>query len=79
MAQGGDITHEDGSGGESVFGGLFADEAAGLSLPHDSAGLLSMANSGKDTNGSQFFLTFGIGFGIMGFAFQIFQHQKCWA
>ena len=59
MAQGGDITHEDGSGGESIYGGKFEDERRGLQLPHDSAGLLSMANSGPASNGSQFFVTFG--------------------
>ncbi len=58
VIQGGDFIFQNGSGGESVFGKKFKDERAGLQRKHDRRGLLSMGNSGKNSNSSQFFLTF---------------------
>ncbi|EGD83086.1 cyclophilin [Salpingoeca rosetta] len=58
MVQGGDIVRGDGSGGDSIYNGKFNDEKPGLKLKHDKRGIVSMANSGKNTNTSQFFLTF---------------------
>uniref|UniRef100_A0A3B5Q595 Peptidyl-prolyl cis-trans isomerase n=1 Tax=Xiphophorus maculatus TaxID=8083 RepID=A0A3B5Q595_XIPMA len=68
MIQGGDFTEGTGRGGESIYGGYFEDE--NFILKHDKAFLLSMANRGKNTNGSQFFIVHVV-FGLVISGFEV--------
>merc|ERR1712187_575787 len=59
MMQGGDFVTGTGAGGESIYGKKFKDDAGGLKLKHNAKGVVSMSNTGKNSNTCQFFIAFG--------------------
>jgi peptidylprolyl isomerase len=59
FVQGGDFVKGNGAGGESVWGGVFKDEKGALAIKLDRRGLVAMSNTGKNSNGSQFFIALG--------------------